>query len=238
MNFLASCFLLLASYKMDTSIALYIHQFTSPFLDAFFGAITAFGSTKTLAIVTILFSLILIISLRFHKAHVLLLAAIFSSVTSIVIKHIIERPRPTLWPQAEMLNSYSFPSGHALVSTVIYGILAFFLAERYPNRRTLIYAAFLLLIFTVGTSRIYLGVHWPSDVLGGWAIGALLLAAMIRWYHKGSIGRIIRIGVGLFAIGLGLIGLILPVIPGLPLLIAGALLVFSGRPLFATRQNN
>lgn len=136
-----------------------------------------------------------------------------------------------MWALAAVPNSHSFPSGHALITLVVYGMIAYFLAEHYPKQRRRIYSFCLALLFLIGFSRVYLGLHWPTDVIGGWAIGAVLLAALVWWYKKGSVIRAVRWGVGLVALLLGLIGLILPIIPGIPLLIAAFLLIFSDRSL-------
>ena len=102
-----------------------------------------------------------------------------------MLKALIERPRPEL--AAEQLaalgvDSYAFPSGHAQSSTIFYGFLAYFIWQhaRRPWLRWLGVAGMLTMIVLVGISRVYLGVHWPSDVVGAYSIGILWLHVWIR----------------------------------------------------------
>jgi membrane-associated phospholipid phosphatase len=71
--------------------------------------------------------------------------------------------------------SYGFPSGHALGSLVLYGFLAYLLGQRYPRRSGLIYGIAGAMIGAIGLSRLYLGVHYPTDILAGYAVGGLWL---------------------------------------------------------------
>ncbi len=103
------------------------------------------------------------------------------------LKLIVNRPRPT--PdlvrvfQAEAGNS--FPSGHAFFAMAFWGLLAYFACTRLQRRslRWLALSGLVMIILLIGTSRVYLGAHWPSDVLGGYVIGTLLLAALI-WLDR------------------------------------------------------
>lgn len=83
---------------------------------------------------------------------------------------------PELWHPFQL---YSFPSGHAMVSLICYGLLAWMLTDWYPRSRPWIVVGYALWVGAIGFSRVYLGVHWPSDVLGGYAIGGCWLALCI-----------------------------------------------------------
>jgi undecaprenyl-diphosphatase len=104
-----------------------------------------------------------------------------------VFKIAIERPRPSadLVKVLSREQDYGFPSGHAVFSILILGLLAYFLFINTKNhtRRNVIMAGMIALIILIGTSRVYLGVHWPSDVIGGYLIGGVLLTALI-WFHQ------------------------------------------------------
>lgn len=96
-------------------------------------------------------------------------------------KLIFQRERPVTGYVEEMLiHSYSFPSGHSAGSMVIYGLLAYLALHSLPQPWGIIVAILLaVLILSIGISRIYLGAHFASDVLGGWLIGAIGLALII-----------------------------------------------------------
>ncbi len=120
------------------------------------------------------------------------LAAIFLALTLVadgigaLLKVIVgrHRPLPDLVHVTQQLNSPSFPSGHALHYTVFYGFLAFVLATEFRSTwlRNVLFAICLLLVVLVGPSRVYLGEHWTSDVIGGYLIGFLCLVPLIGGY--------------------------------------------------------
>ena len=91
-----------------------------------------------------------------------------------LLKQGFQRARPELWPRMPT-ESYAFPSGHAMTGVAIYGMLAVVIIRRAPAARPWLLAIAPLVCLSVGLSRIYLGVHWPSDVVAGWAAGLVLL---------------------------------------------------------------
>lgn len=103
------------------------------------------------------------------------------------LKLAINRPRPS----ADLVHVLSpeqgngFPSGHAFFAILILGLTAYFISINLKNRvlRMLVLAGLIALILLIGTSRVYLGVHWPSDVIGGYLIGGVFLTALI-WFHR------------------------------------------------------
>jgi undecaprenyl-diphosphatase len=102
-----------------------------------------------------------------------------AQVASEVTKRLIGRPRPSLVPHLDLALSSSFPSGHALMSPVVYLTLAMTLTGKPGSGpdRALILAGAVMLCAAIGISRVFLGVHWPSDVLGGWSLGAAIALA-------------------------------------------------------------
>lgn len=112
------------------------------------------------------------------------LGAVGSGVTlSNAAKAFFDRPRPDLVPHGSLVYTASFPSGHSLMAAVVYLTLAALVARSFPERRLRAYVVALAILVTlaVGASRVYLGVHWPTDVLAGWAAGgawALACAAL------------------------------------------------------------
>ena len=117
-----------------------------------------------------------------------------SSVIDGLLKSWIARPRPDLVPHLVQVTNASFPSGHAMISSAVYLTLALMLAEgmqrdswRGRAGRVAVVAFFSLLAVLIGMSRVYLGVHWPSDVLAGWCFGtawALLVWMGDRWFTR------------------------------------------------------
>jgi undecaprenyl-diphosphatase len=105
-----------------------------------------------------------------------------------LLKHYIGRPRPDLVPHATQVFSASFPSGHAMLATVVDLTIAALLARLLPTKALQLYlmAIAVTLSVLIGISRIYLGVHWPSDVLGGWAAGAswALACWLVAWFYQ------------------------------------------------------
>ena len=98
-----------------------------------------------------------------------------ASVLNAGLKSMLHRPRPELVPHLANVSNASFPSGHAMISAAIYLTIGAMLAETQPRRSARIFLmAFAgLLVLLIGVSRIYLGVHWPSDVLAGWCLGSV-----------------------------------------------------------------
>ncbi len=136
--------------------------------------ITALGGHVILTIVT-LATLAYLLMTRRRAAALLVLASIGGGLlVSTLLKLGFERPRPDLVPHGTRVYTASFPSGHAMLSAVTYLTLGALLARVQARRREKAYVLSLALLLTllVGLSRIYLGVHWPTDVLAGWCVGA------------------------------------------------------------------
>ena len=117
-----------------------------------------------------------------------------SSVIDGLLKSWIARPRPELVPHLVQVTNASFPSGHAMISSAVYLTLALMLAEGMPRDgwrgragRVAVVAFFSLLAVLIGMSRVYLGVHWPSDVLAGWCFGTAW--ALLVWMGDRWLGR-------------------------------------------------
>jgi len=118
---------------------------------------------------------------RWIDAAGLVLASVGEGLLNLLLKNIFERTRPDLFNGPIHLTTYSFPSGHAMGSIVVYGMLAF-VGARLTKQPLLRYAIVLvaaLIVFFVGLSRVYFGVHYPTDVIGGYLAGAIWLAISI-----------------------------------------------------------
>ncbi len=143
--------------------------------------ISSLGGTFVLSLFT-LFSAIYLYMIKHAKRAVYLISAIIiGTILSNSLKLGFARPRPDLVPHSTETFTSSFPSSHSMMSAIVYLILGALLAQAQTSRKLKIYflgiAAFLT--FIIGMSRIYLGVHWPSDVLAGWLAG--LICASTFW---------------------------------------------------------
>jgi undecaprenyl-diphosphatase len=108
---------------------------------------------------------------------------------SAVLKGFFQRPRPDIVPHASYVSTTSFPSGHSMLSAVTYLTLGALLARSHPRRALKAYFILLAAVLTllVGVSRVYLGVHWPTDVLAGWTAGAswaIFCWLVARWLQR------------------------------------------------------
>lgn len=157
--------------------------------------ITALGGIPVLALVTLAAcGFLLMLSKR--RTTLLLLAAIGGGLLlSTGLKELFDRPRPELVPHAVQVATQSFPSSHAMMSAATYLTLGALLARTQQRRRLKGYllAMAVLLTLLIGTSRVYLGVHWPTDVLAGWWVGAawamLCWSVLIRLQRRGTVER-------------------------------------------------
>ena len=151
--------------------------------------VTALGSVTVLGLFVLL-ALALLLSLRrWSEAVVVLVGAVGGVEISQALKHLFLRERPELAYRAVEAANPSFPSGHAMLSAVVFLTLGA-LAARFSDRRrvkALALGAAVLLSLLVGASRVYLGVHWASDVLAGWSVGAAW--AMACWLAAWAWGR-------------------------------------------------
>jgi undecaprenyl-diphosphatase len=136
--------------------------------------VTALGSSTILTGVVAMTAIFLALRGRLRSLALVLLATTLGSLVITLIKALVSRSRPDLIDRLMQETSHSFPSGHAANSAIVYLTLATLLFPVLNERRMRMFviAAALILTGAIGVSRVYLGVHWPSDVLVGWVFGA------------------------------------------------------------------
>ena len=136
--------------------------------------LTAFGGGTGIALITLGVSGYLALQRRFGLLGVVLSSVVGGTSLSLLLKHLFHRPRPEVVPHLTDIASSSFPSGHSMLSSVVYLTLAALLARAVPDLGTKVYLFALAsaLVLLIGFSRVYLGVHYPTDVLAGWGIGS------------------------------------------------------------------
>jgi undecaprenyl-diphosphatase len=167
------------AFSFDTALLLQIHQWANPALDRVMLGLTQLGNPGFILSVVIGSLGWLWWKQKRTEAQLFAIACLGALVLNVGLKLFFAKPRPTLWNYLIIETSFSFPSGHALGSMVIYGFLAYLLANQFPKFSRLIYTAAVGLITAIGLSRLYLGVHWPTDVLAGYAVGFLWLMTCI-----------------------------------------------------------
>jgi membrane-associated phospholipid phosphatase len=156
----------------ERAILLFINRHSSSFLDRVFVLSNDLGTLPFCAAVVVA---VAGWHLRRHEKRPAALWVILGLSTyalQVGIKALVDRSRPDLWEHLVLTNSSSFPSGHALAAATFYPLLAWSLSHFHPPLKRLWWTIGLGLGFYVGFGRMYLGVHWPSDVMAGWAIGA------------------------------------------------------------------
>jgi membrane-associated phospholipid phosphatase len=165
---------------VESRILLAIHGVATPALDRAFWLSHHMGTFRFWALVS---SIAFLWNWkRGDKAEAWLWVGLGLSTWGLIegIKPLVGRHRPELWPRVVEEGGYSFPSGHALASATLYPLLARSLVRARPDRLWAAYGLAFALALFVSFGRLYLGVHWPTDVLGGWAVGAAQTLVALR----------------------------------------------------------
>ncbi|HSM59032.1 MAG TPA: phosphatase PAP2 family protein [Candidatus Sulfomarinibacteraceae bacterium] len=160
-----------------------------PWFEEMMRDITALGGTGVVAFITLSTVGYLLIRRDYSTALLIIVAIAGAYALSIGLKISFDRPRPDLVPRSTAVFNPSYPSGHSMLSAAAYLTLGAVLARVQAWRRLKIYILSLAIVLTlaIGISRVYLGVHWPTDVLGGWAAGsvwAMLVWIVARWQRS------------------------------------------------------
>jgi undecaprenyl-diphosphatase len=184
------------THALDEAILLALRSATDPsdplgpgWLEELMRDITALGSTGVLTFITLAVAGFLALDRKSHAALFVVVAVGGGMLLSTALKLGFDRPRPDLVPHGSIVYTASFPSGHSMLAAVVYLTLGALLARVQPRFVLKLYLLGLAILLTVavGTSRVYLGVHWPTDVLAGWAVGAawaLFCWAAALWLQR------------------------------------------------------
>ena len=168
----------------DDAVRYRVYSMRGDKLTAFWRFITHSGDRYVVIILGII--LLLIKSLREKYGVKFAIATLSSTALYQIMKYIFQRPRPDLALRLIEQGGYSFPSGHSMNCLVSYGILIYLLLRYCENRRLAKLLSFGLGLLTIliGFSRVYVGVHYPTDIIGGWSLGIAVLVAMIYAFEK------------------------------------------------------
>jgi undecaprenyl-diphosphatase len=151
--------------------------------------VTSLGSYALLGLILVVVLGYLLMVRKRGAAAFLGSTVVGGQILSMVLKDLFERPRPDIVPQAARVFTTSFPSAHAMLSAITYLTVGAVLSRFVPDHRLRVYVVSLAIFLTllVGLSRVYLGVHWPTDVLAGWCVGsawAILCWAIALWLQQ------------------------------------------------------
>jgi undecaprenyl-diphosphatase len=160
-----------------------------PWVEEIMRDLTAAGGIAVLTLATLAVAGFFLLGRKVASTLYLLVAVGGGLLISSVAKEAFDRPRPDLVPFGSFVHTASFPSGHSMMAAVVYLTLGVLVARTLPPRRLKVYVLTLAALVTllVGVSRVYLGVHWPTDVLAGWLAGAAwagLCTLGARWLAR------------------------------------------------------
>ena len=174
------------SGPIDRAVLLFIHSHVPAAAIPFFEVITFTGSSKFLFPFTVFITLLLILTRHHSEAFLLAVSQISAVLAIIMIKTVVARDRPALW-ETDWYWGASFPSGHTLGVATFATAATLCLLKVRPGAQSIAIVAATIWIFSVGLSRLVLGVHWPTDVLAAACIGTFLPLALkvAIHFHQG-----------------------------------------------------
>lgn len=184
--------------RIDTRLAEWLHERATPTRTEFFEAVTWLGNVPVLFVVAGLAAIVLARMRERTELQLLLLAVIGAEILTVGLKLGFRRERPFFSDPLASESTYSFPSGHASVSLAVYGTLGFIAARHLPTvaARLAVLSAAATVVLLIGFSRLYLGVHFLTDVVAGFSLGlawvtlcALLLHLRVRLKQRRQTSR-------------------------------------------------
>lgn len=156
--------------------------------------ITALGGGAVLTLITVVVIGFLLLERKPRTIAFLVLAVLGGLMLSLLLKELFDRPRPDFLPHGQSVYTQSFPSGHSMNAAVVYLTLASILARTQKAGAIKLYVVAMSIVVTVlvGLSRLYLGVHWPTDVLAGWTAGGAWATACYLYFHHLQRRRVVE----------------------------------------------
>jgi len=170
---------------LDAGARAFVQRIASPELTAAMRGFTFLGEGLVLVALVAIGAILFVLAGRKRAALLLALAMAGAGLLDNALKHLFHRLRPAPFFGTPLPDSYSFPSGHALASCCFFGVVAVLLAEREHRRgvRVAIWVAAGLLAGFIGFSRVYLGVHYATDVIGGYTV-AVVWTWVVVWVER------------------------------------------------------
>ena len=176
--------------NFDNAVLLWIYQFHSDGLTKFFRVITELGGIIVVPIAAALIAALLWLRDKRDKALRFALGVGGASVAIVVLKNFFGRTRPDLWERVITETSFSFPSGHAIASLALAGsLMLIFWKTKWWLTSVILGITYVLL---VGLSRLYFGVHYPTDILAGWAVAIawlMIVTSIFKYEYRRDVAR-------------------------------------------------
>jgi undecaprenyl-diphosphatase len=185
-SFLAFSISAKKTLQFDSAIISFVQGFESPGLTSIMKLFSIIGDTPAVIVLSLVVLLFLYVVLKHRTEMILFVAAIIgSAILNLILKYFFQRARPDIHRLVEIAG-YSFPSGHAMNACTVYTITSFLLWHNISTRagRTILIIISAMMILSIGISRIYLGVHYPSDVIGGYFASGFWLTIAIWFFQK------------------------------------------------------
>jgi len=171
---------------VDTNIYEWIMTIRSDIFDNFFKLITKAGNVIPVMCITV----ICLLLWKKKERYMLGISIIITVLSNQAIKRMVQRPRPD---HVRLITErgFSFPSGHSMIAVALYGFLIYYVYKNVDNKywKVILMTLLSLLIVGIGCSRIYLGVHYPSDVIAGFSLALVILIMVIDWCYKNIKGE-------------------------------------------------
>jgi membrane-associated phospholipid phosphatase len=162
---------------LDEAVSHWLRRWDSETLGALLAAVTTLGSTWVIVVVVALGAAWSWRRGSRETAAVVTAVGISAGGLNWLLKWIFQRPRPSIFPDALVASGYSYPSGHTMASAAVYGVIALAIWRLAPRARWPAVIVATALVFAIGLSRVYLGVHWATDVVAGLAAGVAVFVA-------------------------------------------------------------
>ena len=164
--------------RFDESVLRWFEQNRTETVNLVMLEITTLGTGVVLIMIVLIASVFLWVTKHHWSVYVLLIGVLGAKLFNTLLKGTFARERPSIVEWATQVHSASFPSGHAMSSIVVYGSVAYLVSRLEPSRRlkTVTYGLAAIIVVLIGISRMYLGVHYPSDVIAGFLAGLAWIA--------------------------------------------------------------
>lgn len=170
------------SSSIDNSISLFFSVHNNVIFTNIFKAISFICSPKFMIVLNVLLFIFIIVKKK-YKLFIIVLSSISSVIINNLVKIIVRRERPD-YLRMVMEKSYSFPSGHAMISVLFFGSIIYLVNKYNLKYKKLITFSLSTFVLLVGISRIYLGVHYLTDVVGGYLLGFIVLFLIIHLFER------------------------------------------------------